>query len=75
MNIKNKNAMRYLVVYEKGDSSYGAYVPELPGCIAVGDTLKEVQTLIREAIEFHIEGLQEDGDPVPQPRLGIHITQ
>lgn len=65
--------MEYVVIYEKGTSSYGAYVPDLPGCIAVGDTLEEVQTLIQEAIEFHIEGLQEDGEDVPQPSLNIPI--
>ena len=65
--------MEYVVIYEKGDSSFGAYVPDLPGCITVGDTLEEVQTLIQEAIEFHIEGLQEDGDDVPQPSLNIPI--
>ena len=65
--------MEYVVIYEKGDSSYGAYVPDLPGCITVGETLEEVQTLIQEAIEFHIEGLQEDGDDVPQPSLNIPV--
>jgi predicted RNase H-like HicB family nuclease len=58
---------RYIVVIEKGDTSYGAYVPDLPGCVAVGDTAEEVERLIQEAIEFHIEGLQLDGDPVPEP--------
>ena len=65
--------MEYVVIYEKGDSSYGAYVPDLPGCIAVGETLEETQILIQEAIEFHIEGLQEDGDDVPQPSLNFPI--
>ena len=65
--------MEYVVIYEKGDSSYGAYVPDLPGCFAVGETLEETQTLIQEAIEFHIEGLQEDGDDVPQPSLNLSI--
>ena len=65
--------MEYVVIYEKGDNSYGAYVPDLPGCFAIGETLEEVQTLINEAIEFHIEGLQEDGDDVPQPSLNIPI--
>ena len=65
--------MEYVVIYEKGDNSYGAYVPDLPGCITVGETLEETQTLIQEAIEFHIEGLQEDGDDVPQPSLNIPI--
>ncbi len=59
--------MRYLVVVEKGPTSYGAYVPDLPGCIAVGDTKEEVVTLIREAIEFHLEGMAQDGQPIPQP--------
>lgn len=57
--------MQYLVVIEKGQSSYGAYVPDLPGCIAVGETRQEVSRLIHEAIEFHVEGLLEDGKPVP----------
>ncbi len=59
--------MEYVVVFEKGENSYGASVPDLPGCIAVGQTMKEVRTLIAEAIEFHIEGLQEDGKVVPLP--------
>jgi predicted RNase H-like HicB family nuclease len=57
--------MRYAVVIEQGPASYGAYVPDLPGCVAVGDTLADVKRLIREAIEFHIDGLREHGDPVP----------
>ncbi|RKU31565.1 hypothetical protein C6497_01600 [Candidatus Poribacteria bacterium] len=65
--------MEYVVIYERGDTSYGAYVPDLPGCFAVGDTLEEVQTLIDEAIEFHIEGLQEDGDDVPEPSINIPV--
>lgn len=65
--------MEYVVIYEKGNSSYGAYVPDLPGCFAIGETLEEVQALIGEAIEFHIEGLQEDGDDVPQPSLNIPV--
>lgn len=59
--------MRYAVIIEKGDTSYGASVPDLPGCIAVGGTLEEVQRLIREAIAFHIEGLREEGLPIPEP--------
>ena len=59
--------MRYTVVIEKGNTSYGAYVPDLPGCIAVAETLVEVQQMIVEAIEFHIEGLIESGLPIPQP--------
>ncbi len=59
--------MRYLVVVEKGPSSYGAHVPNLPGCIAAGATKEEVLSLIREAIEFHIEGLKQEGQPIPVP--------
>lgn len=59
--------MRYAIVIEKGPGNYAAYVPDLPGCVAVGDTVEEVELEIREAIEFHIEGLKEDGLPVPEP--------
>ena len=59
--------MRYLVVVEKGPSSFGAYVPDLPGCIAAGESKEEVLALIRDAIELHLEGLKEDGQPIPAP--------
>ena len=59
--------MKYAVIIEKGDTSYGASVPDLPGCIAVGETLEEVQRLIREAIAFHLEGLKLEGLPIPEP--------
>ena len=59
--------MEYLVVIERGPSSFGAYVPDLPGCVAVGETRLEVETLIREAVELHIDGLREEGQPVPEP--------
>ena len=59
--------MKYLVVVEKSENGFGAYVPDLPGCVAVAETRKELVALIQEAIEFHIEGLKETGDPVPQP--------
>jgi predicted RNase H-like HicB family nuclease len=59
--------MRYLVVVEEGATSFGAYVPDLPGCVAAGETREEVLRLIREAIEFHIEGLKQEGQPVPPP--------
>lgn len=59
--------MRYLVVVEEGATSFGAYVPDLPGCVAAGETRDEVLRLIREAIEFHIEGLKQDGQPIPLP--------
>ena len=59
--------MEYLVVIERGPTSYGAYVPDLPGCVAAGESRAEVETLIRDAIEFHIEGLREEGRPLPEP--------
>lgn len=58
---------KYAVVIEKGPSNYSAYVPDLPGCVATGKTLAEIENNMREAIEFHIEGMIEDGDPVPEP--------
>lgn len=59
--------MQYIVIIEKGPTSYGAYVPDLPGCVAVAKTEEEVASLIREAIEFHLEGMRENGEPIPQP--------
>ncbi len=59
--------MRYMVVIERGVTSWGAHVPDLPGCVAVGETREETLRLIREAIEFHIDGLRQDGLPVPTP--------
>ncbi len=59
--------MRYAIVVEKTENNYSAYVPDLPGCVATGLTVEETECEIREAIEFHIEGLVEDGLPIPQP--------
>jgi predicted RNase H-like HicB family nuclease len=59
--------MRYTVIYEQGPTSWGAYVPDLPGVISVGDSRAEVERLIQEAIEFHLEGLREEGLPIPPP--------
>ncbi|NNF67270.1 MAG: type II toxin-antitoxin system HicB family antitoxin [Gammaproteobacteria bacterium] len=59
--------MEYLVIVEKSDAGFGAYVPDLPGCVAVGDSRPEVIKLIREAIELHIEDMKERGDAVPPP--------
>ncbi len=67
--------MRYAVVIEKGENSFGAYVPDLPGCIAAGDTKEEVVRLIQEAIEFHIEGLKEDGLPIPDPSSTVEFIE
>jgi predicted RNase H-like HicB family nuclease len=59
--------LQFMVVIEQGTTSYGAYVPDLPGCVAVGETRDEVLELIQEAIELHLEDLQEQGYYVPQP--------
>lgn len=59
--------MTYTVIFEKGATSWGAYVPDLPGVITVGDTREEVEELIREAIEFHLEGMREEGLEIPSP--------
>jgi predicted RNase H-like HicB family nuclease/uncharacterized protein YegP (UPF0339 family) len=66
--------MRYAVIIEEGENSFGAYVPDLPGCVAVGETKEEVLKLIEEAIEFHIEGLREDAQPVPEPSSSIEYV-
>ena len=58
---------KYAVVIEKGPTSFGAYVPDLPGCVAVGRTREEVERLIHEAIEFHLKGMRADGQPIPEP--------
>ena len=60
--------MRYAIVIERGETSYGAYVPDLPGCVAVGETREEAVKLIHEAIEAHLELLREEGEPLPEPR-------
>jgi predicted RNase H-like HicB family nuclease len=67
--------MKYLVIVEAGPTSYGAHVPDLPGCIAVGETKEEVLSLIRESIEFHLEGLKQDGLSIPQPMSTSEVVE
>ena len=67
--------MQYLVIVEKGASSYGAYVPDLPGCVPVGDSEQEVLLLIREAVEFHLEGMTQDGEPIPLPASYAEVVE
>ena len=69
------NPMRYTVVIEQGPTSYGAYVPDLPGCLAAAEGRPEVITLIREAIEFHLEGLREEGLPIPEPLSSVESVE
>ncbi|MEB3884356.1 type II toxin-antitoxin system HicB family antitoxin [Lyngbya sp. CCY1209] len=64
--MKNQQ-LNYTIIIEKGTSSYGAYVPDLPGCVAVGETKEEALQLIQEAILFHLEDLQSSGQPIPEP--------
>lgn len=59
--------MKYLVIYEKTANGYSAYVPDLPGCITTGPTLEETERLMKEAIDFHLDGLREDALPIPEP--------
>ncbi len=67
--------MKYLVVVEEGPTSYGAHVPDLPGCIAVGETKEELLSLVRESIEFHLEGLKQDGLSIPQPMSTSEVVE
>jgi predicted RNase H-like HicB family nuclease len=67
--------MRYAIVVEKAANNYSAYVPDLPGCVATGYTIDETEREIREAIEFHIEGMIEDGLPIPQPTCTVQYIE
>lgn len=67
--------MKYLAVIEKAENNYSAYVPDLPGCIAVGDTVEETEQMIKEAIEFHLEAMRSDGLPIPQPTTGANYVE
>ena len=67
--------MRYAIVIEKADGNYSAYVPDLPGCVATGETADAVEREIRNAIRFHIEGLKQDGLPVPQPTSSVEYVE
>lgn len=67
--------MRYAIVIENAGNNYSAYVPDLPGCTAAGDSIGEVERLIREAIEFHLEGLRADGAPIPPPSSRVDYVE
>ena len=66
--------MRYAIVIEKAESNYSAYVPDLPGCVATGATVEETEKQIREAIEFHLEGMREDGVAIPPPSSRVEYV-
>jgi len=67
--------MRYSVVYEQGDTTWGAYVPDLPGCVAVGDSRADVETLIVEAIKAYLDDQREAGQPIPKPRSATGLVE
>ena len=67
--------MRYAVVIEAAGDNYSAYVPDLPGCVATGKTSEEDEAAIREAIEFHLDGIREDGAPVPPPSSRVEYVE
>jgi predicted RNase H-like HicB family nuclease len=67
--------MRYAIVIEKADGNYSAYVPDLPGCVATGATVAEVEAEIRDAIVFHVEGMREDGIAIPAPQSRVEYVE
>ena len=67
--------MRYAIVIEKAENNYSAYVPDLPGCIATGQTIEETEKEIREAIEFHLRGMRKDGLPIPIPSSHVDYVE
>jgi predicted RNase H-like HicB family nuclease len=66
---------RYAIVIEKGEANYGAYVPDLPGCVATGATVEETERLLREAIALHLEGMKDDGVAIPEPSSVVEYVE
>ncbi len=66
--------MRYAAVFERTETGYSAYVPDLPGCVTAGATLEETAQLMREAIGFHLDGMREDGEPIPEPKTIVECV-
>jgi predicted RNase H-like HicB family nuclease len=66
---------KYAVVIERGRDNLSAYVPDLPGCVTTGKTVEEIQQNIREAIELHLEGMLEDGEPIPEPSTAVAYVE
>jgi len=67
--------MRYAIVIEKAENNYAAYVPDLPGCVATGNTIAETEQQIREAIDLHLRGMKEDGLPIPEPSSSVDYVE
>ena len=68
------NPMRYAIIIEKAGDNWSAYAPDLPGCVAAGDTVEETREVMREAIEMHLAGMREDGDPIPPPMVQVNYV-
>jgi predicted RNase H-like HicB family nuclease len=68
---EGKTMRKYAIVIEHGPNNLSAYVPDLPGCITTGETTEEIERNIREAIELHLEGMREDGEPIPSPQTAV----
>jgi predicted RNase H-like HicB family nuclease len=66
---------KYAIVIEQGEQNLSAWVPDLPGCVTTGRTVEEIESNIREAIEFHLEGSREDGEPIPEPRTTVAYVE
>ena len=75
MSAAKKNTVRYAIVIEKARKNYAAYVPDLPGRVATGATVEETERLIREAIELHLRGMEEDGLPIPKPAIHVESIE
>ncbi|MBA2490856.1 MAG: type II toxin-antitoxin system HicB family antitoxin [Gammaproteobacteria bacterium] len=67
--------MRYAIVIEKAEANYSAYVPDLPGCVVTGQTAEEAERQIPEAIVFHLDGMRQDGLPIPNPRSQVEYVE
>ncbi len=67
--------MKHAVVIERAENNFSAYVPDLPGCVAVGDTLEEAEAMIREAITVHLDGMREDGEAAPEPHTWVELVE
>ncbi|MDZ4047100.1 MAG: type II toxin-antitoxin system HicB family antitoxin [Pseudoxanthomonas sp.] len=67
--------MRYAIVIEKTENNYGAWAPDLPGCVAVADTVEEVEALMQESIAMHLAGMVEDGQPIPEPKARVNYVE
>ena len=67
--------MRYAIVIEKAENNYSAYVPDLPGCVSTGETVEETEKSIREAIAFHLDGMREDGTPIPPASSRVEYVE